>query len=218
MPTAFVPSLTSSRAPLANERQLRVVYPLPVALRLIALHRELSAQMKIRITEPTFWLGAERKAGDVLDNQQTGPFRSELSPGFGLKRVPQFVEMAEEIKQEPAPALAVPPPVTIEPPKVAPPASGSFAEATAAVLKPAPAVAVKPAANPLAARVRALTARRAKFQDVATGMLEQGEATMTKVETDGPAILEQAVNASHDELAAITDLGDSLKDMAAGNE
>jgi hypothetical protein len=84
---------------------VRVKYPLPVALRLQALHRQLNAQMKIKITEPVFFLHEDRKPGDVLDNVKTGPFRSRIIPG-GLELTPQFVEMAEEIKATIADAVA----------------------------------------------------------------------------------------------------------------
>ena len=177
--------------------------------------------MKIRITEDTFWLGHNRKIGEVLDGQVAGPFRTEPGPG-GLKRIPQFVEMAEQIQTPNPPQAAAPQPVTPPPvpadAQAAKPAAGTFAEATAAALKSAaPVASTKSAGNPLAARVRALTARRAKFQDVAAGILEQGEEAMTKVEADGPAILQRSVEASNDELAAITDLADSLKDMDRQN-
>ena len=54
--------------------------------------------MKIRITEPVFFLGSPRQPDDILDNVTVGPYRTQVIPG-GLSRTAQFVEMPEEIKQ-----------------------------------------------------------------------------------------------------------------------
>lgn len=191
----------------------RAYYPIPVAFRLMALHRELNAQMKIRITEPVFFLGADRKAGDILKDVASGPFRTKVVPG-GLERIPQFVEMPEEIKQIIQHAASAVPATPVQTPTsaVLPPAT--FADATAAVLKPAP---VAPKGNPLAARIRALATRRAKFGDLAASLLDSGEKQMTRIEADAPAVLQRANQAAQDELAAITDLGDSLQELNKTN-
>lgn len=183
--------------------------------------------MKIRITEPVFFNGEQRKIGDVLD-VQVGPFRTEVVPG-GLRRIPQFVEMAEEIKQNAAAetstqSTTAPSPAANEPEAnrgVAAPVAGSggpqvgtFGEATAAILKPAAPPA--PKGPSLAARVRALTARRAKSHDHLSGMLDIGETAMSQVETDGPKILQRVVDAAHDDISAIADLADALKEMGNG--
>lgn len=161
----------------------------------------------IRITEPVYFLGEQRKPGDVL-HAEMGPYRTETIPG-GLKRIAQFVDMPEEIKQviEQAAANAMPMQT-----------GGTAANAMPAVsVNPAPAAKVAPKANPLAARIRGLTTRRAKFQDYAASLLDEGEQAMGDIETNGPAILERSVQASQDELTAISDLGDSLKEMDRAN-
>lgn len=194
--------------------------------RLAALYRELTDPMRIKITERTVFQGKIVQPGDVIDGIARGPYRAVPAPGGHTgSYVQQFEVMANETEQEQVIVTARDvAPVTAEALQavaapiakpVAPPA-GSFAEATKAVLKPA-APAVRPAGNPLAARVRALTARRAKFQDMAGAVLDQGEEAMTRVETDGPVILQKALDASHDELDAIADLADSLKE-ASGNQ
>lgn len=175
-----------------------------VTRRLRSLHLEL---MRIRITEELFFFGKERHPGDVMD-VEVGPYRTEVMPG-GLRRIPQFVEMPEDTQEPDHPPVTEPTPVV--PPKA------TFADATASILNPTPVVAVAPKANPLAARVRALTARRAKFQDDAAAILGQGESMMTEIEATGPQILQRSVDASHDELTAIKDLGSSLNEMAASN-
>jgi hypothetical protein len=193
-----------------------------VTRRLEALYRELTRPVKrIRITEPVFWDGAQRRAGDILNasvqNGVTiGPMRTQVVLG-GLKRIPQFVEMAEENTQaatiamapapvaQPAPAAAVPPAPT--------PSPGTFADATATILKPAPA---KPTGS-LAARIRSLTSRKTKFQDLIAPLVAQTEETMTSIEATGPDILKRAAASAHDDLTAITDLDSAMKELAASN-
>lgn len=166
---------------------------------------------QIRITEPVYFLGEQRKAGDVL-HAEVGPYRTEIIPG-GLKRIPQFVEMPEDIKQtiqQAAPLIDTgtaanalnPPPLPT---------------ATPAVILSAAPVKTAPKANPLAARIRGLTERRAKFGDYAASLLDKGESAMGDIETNGPEILERSVQASQDELTAIEDLGNSLKEMDRAN-
>lgn len=175
-----------------------------VTRRLRSLYRELTDPMRIKITEPAFWLGQERKPGDILDNQITGPFRIEAGAG-GIKRIAQFVEMADENQQQTAQAAPL-----VD--------TGTAASAiqTPALIPPAAPAKTAPKANPIAARIRALTGRQAKFDDYAASLLDKGEAAMAKVETDGPAILERSVEAAQDKLTAITDLADSLKEMGNG--
>lgn len=160
-----------------------------------ALEQAVANMKKIRITEPVFFLGEQRQPGDIM-HAEVGPVRTERVPG-GLSRIPQFVEMPEEIKQtiEQAAASAMP----------------------AVTVNAAPAPKIAPKANPLAARIRGLTTRRAKFQDYAASLLDEGEKAMGDIETNGPAILERSVQASQDELTAISDLGDSLKEMDRAN-
>lgn len=144
--------------------------------------------MRFRITEPTFWRGQERKVGDELEDV-AGPFRTQLGAG-GLQKINQFVELPEQIVTEPT----IPPPVT-------------------------PIPAPKPVAKstPLAARVRALTGRNARFQDAAGLLLSDGEKAMTTLETDGPGILQRATQSMQDGVTAIIDLGDSLKELDRAN-
>lgn len=118
---------------------------------------------------------------------EVGPYRN-VATGGGLQRIAQFVEMPDEIKE--------------------------VLQGTA----PAAPVAAKPTKpNPLAARLRALTARRAKFQDFAAGLLDTGEKHMTDLETTGPAILQRAVENAKDEIDAIVDMDDAMKQFAASN-
>ncbi len=173
------------------------------ALRFSVYAKELAKAvdaMRFRITEPVFFWGKERHAGEIME-APVGPYRN-FPTGGGLQRIPLFVEMPEEIKQTIEQAAGTP---TVAP------------AATAVVeSKPAP-IKVAPKANPLAARIRALTTRRAKFQDEASAILAQGETVMTQIEANGPDILKRAHQASFDELTAITDLGSSLKEMDATN-
>lgn len=184
----------------------RVVYPLPIALRLIALHAELNAQMKIRITEPVFFLGLDRKAGDILDCE-VGPYRSKIIPG-GLARIPQFVQMPEEIKQ------------TIEQAAVAhvtpPPPKASFAEATAAVLKP-PAPPAKPAGVSLAGQIAALTTRRRKLNRTIEVELAAYTEKLVEVETRLPEVMAKANARVEDEATSLGDLDTSLTDFVGAN-
>ena len=71
-------------------------YPLATAIRLRLLHRELNAQMRFRITEPTFFLHKAREIGEIME-APVGPYRN-VATGGGLQRIPQFVEMPDEIK------------------------------------------------------------------------------------------------------------------------
>lgn len=177
--------------------------------------------MRIRITEPVFFQGSQRRVGEQLD-VTVGPYRTQIIPG-GLSRIPQFVEMPEEIKQVIQEAVkqtvapgdvgsvaAVLPSVTLPQQATNALAPAQAPQTAAQMVAPAK---VAPKANPLAARVRALTTRRAKFQDYAASVLGAGETAMTQIEANGPAILERSVQASQDELTAITDLGDLLKEM-----
>lgn len=171
-----------------------------------ALEQAVANMKTIRITEPVYFLGEQRKPGDVL-HAEMGPYRTETIPG-GLKRIAQFVEMPEEIKQVIEQATQAAPLMD----------TGTAANAMPAVsVNAAPAAKVAPKANPLAARIRGLTTRRAKFQDYAAKLLDDGEKAMGDIETHGPLILERSVQASQDELTAISDLGDSLKEMDRAN-
>jgi hypothetical protein len=164
--------------------------------------------MRFRITEPTFFLHKERKVGEIME-APVGPYRNFATSG-GLQRIPQFVEMPDEIKEIIQDAAAAPaPPVEAVLPMPSP----------LPVADPAAAAPKRPIAkpNPLAARVRALTARRAKFQDFAAGLLDTGEKHMTEMEQQGPLILTRAVESAKDEIDAIVDLDDAMKQFAASN-
>jgi hypothetical protein len=50
--------------------------------------------MKYRITEPTFWMGQDRKPGDILTGE-TGPYRPFRSENGKMDRVAQFVEIGD---------------------------------------------------------------------------------------------------------------------------
>src|ERR1700689_5479419 len=73
-----------------------VKYPLSTAIRLRLLHRELNAQMRFRITESTFFLHKAREIGEIME-APVGPYRN-VATGGGLQRIPQFVQMPDEIK------------------------------------------------------------------------------------------------------------------------
>jgi hypothetical protein len=150
--------------------------------------------MRIRITEPVFFHGQQRRVGEQMV-VPLGPYRTQVIPG-GLSRIAQFVEMPDETT------------VPVEIPAPTPAAQGAASVA---------AIKVAPKANPLAARIRSLTTRRAKFQDTAAAILTESESAMTEVEATGPAILKRAAAASTDELTAITDLATSLKELDATN-
>jgi hypothetical protein len=178
-------------------------YPLATAFRLRLLHRELNAQMRFRITEPTFFLHKDREIGEIME-APVGPYRN-VATGGGLQRMPQFVEMPDEIKDIIQTAVA-------NEAKDAP----TVLTVPSVVNAPSP-VKVAPKANPLAARIRALTTRRAKFQDDAAAILGPAETAMTEIETNGPVVLKRAAQASNDEMTAITDLATSLKELDATN-
>jgi len=195
----------------------RAVYPIPVALRLMALHREFNSFMRFRITEPVFFLGQDRKVDEIME-APVGPYRN-FPTGGGLQRIPQFVEMPEEItqvsKEATAPAASSQQPAVAQ--QAAPASPGTTAPPAPTPLPSVSPVKVAPKANPLASRIRALATRRAKFQDAAAAILADAEHDMTVVETTGPAVLKRAAAASNDELTAITDLGSSLKELDATN-
>ena len=75
---------------------------------------DLGSPMKFEITEPVFFLGKDRKPGDILDNP-TGPYKYQ--PGTG-KRIAQFVELPSENK--PVAVAPVPPPIPTPLPSVSP--------------------------------------------------------------------------------------------------
>jgi hypothetical protein len=152
--------------------------------------------MRFEITEPTFFWGKQRQVGEIME-APVGPYRN-FATGGGLQRIPQFIEMPEEIVETMQTAVAA-----------------SSVQPTAPSV--APAIKIAPKANPLAARIRSLTTRRAKFQDEASSILAQGETAMAAIEANGPAILKRASQASTDELTAIADLATSLKELDATN-
>jgi len=190
--------------------------------RLEKLHRELSRFMKIRIIEPTFFLGQERKVGDILDHVETGPFRNQVIPG-GLTLIPQFVEMPDEIKQiiqgavaeiSPTQVPAAPSPVITEVAAAAP-ARGSFGEATAVILKPA-----APAATPVsrtAATLSALAGRRRKLEEQIGVEATDYAKLLDEVETAVPQTFTKAKESLADRKASLGEISDSLKDLAGSN-
>lgn len=194
----------------------RARYPLHIALRLTQLHRELNAQMDIKITEPVFFLGSDRRPGDVLHNVESGPFRTQVIPG-GLQRIPQFVEMAEEIQQQAAAAPAVSPTSATlpkpEPVAAVKPAPGSFAEANAAVLKPAPAKPI----NRTAALLSGLASRRRKLEQSIVDQAEDYASQLSAIEQEVPQVFAKASASLEDRKANLDELSDSLKDLAGSN-
>ncbi len=200
------------------------------------LHQELSTFMRIRITEPTFFLGQERKAGDVLENVQVGPFRTHVVQG-GLARIPQFVEMAEEIKQAPEQVVVtaaevgsvaavvvtsemvpeVKPIAVLDKPEVVPvkPAAGTFGEALASIQKP-----VSPPLRPESATVgmlAALTARRRALHKTTQEKIVAFTQRLADQEVSVPKVFAKANARLDDEIAASDDFDSSLKDFAGAN-
>jgi hypothetical protein len=172
--------------------------------RLEALYRELEP-MKFRITEKTFFWGKEREPGEVMD-APTGPYRNTVVGGHGLVRVPQFEEIpVTEETAAPAP--------TVQTPTQPPPAS--FAEATAAVIKPA----AKPSApiSKTTALLSSLTTRRRKLEEMIVTEATDYSQQLAAMESSAPQIFTQAKTSLDDRQAALNDLSDSLKDFASAN-
>src|SRR5581483_8518979 len=144
--------------------------------------------MRFRITEPTFFWGKHRQPGEIME-APTGPYRN-FATGGGLQRIPQFIEMPDENAQAIQHIAAN---------NAQPIVQQATQQSTAAPLA-VPQVTIKaaPKANPLAARIRALTTRRAKFQDEAASILDPAETAMTQIESDGPMILKKVSNAATD--------------------
>jgi hypothetical protein len=168
--------------------------------------------MKIRITEPVFFLGSQRKPDDVLDNVQVGPFRTNVIPG-GLQRIPQYVEMPEEIKEviQKAVAQAEILPATIPANK---PVPGSFGEATAAVLRPQTApMPISRTAGILAG----LASRRRKLEEMIVHQAIAYADKLTVIENHAPQIFDKANTSLDDRQTHLSDLADSLKDFATSN-
>lgn len=171
--------------------------------RLEALYAELTKPMKIRITEDTFFYGQERRAGDVM-NAPDGPYKNTVVGGKGLVRVPQFVELPEQIMTEtqPTPEPAVPPPA-------------SFGEATAAVLKPVPKPATQAKTN--ASLLSQLATRRNKLHDTIKTNIDDYAKRLTDMETQAPAVFVKANALLDDEHAGFRALEDSLQEFAGAN-
>lgn len=182
-----------------------------ITRRLRALYIEI---MKIRITEDVFFLGQQRHVGDVMD-VQLGPYRTEPRPG-GLRRIPQFVEMAEEtnLSAQVANARADAAPV-VPASAVATPAPGTFAEATAAVIKPAPAPAKQASAT--IGMMQALTARRMKLHQATQDQIHAFAKRLDEREAAMPKVFEKANAKLDDEIAAEQSFDDSLNDFAGAN-
>lgn len=208
---------------------MRARYPLRTALRLTALHRELNAQMDIRITEPVFFLGSQRRVGEVIRDVDDGPYRTQLSqtvspqnPG-GLTRIPQFVEMPEEIKTiiqdaagavQGAPVVAAPA-VTASPPPAPTPAPGTFGEALRSIQNPAP----KPVApvNPTASLLSGLASRRRKLEQSIVSEAQAYAKELTAIESEIPQVFARASTSLSDRRASLGELDESLKDFAGSN-
>lgn len=176
--------------------------------------------MRIRITEPTFFLGQDRKEGDILDQVEVGPFRTKVIPG-GLARIPQFVEMPEEIKRTIAVAAAdvgkvedILPPMPAQQANALTPAPGSFGEATAAVLKPAAAAAP---ISRTAALLSGLAARRRKLEETIANEADAYAKHLDEVEGHVPAVFSKAKTSLDDRQASLGEIDASLKEFAGAN-
>jgi hypothetical protein len=169
--------------------------------------------MKITITEPTFFLGENRKPGDVID-VEVGPFRTQVIPG-GLTRIKQFVEMPEEIKQVLQDAVGGAVVAAAPPEEIAPaPAAGTFAEATAAVLKPV----VPPApVSRTAAMLSALAGRRRKLEEAISTEAIAYAKELSEAEAAIPAAFTQAKESLADRRASLGEIVDSAKELAGSN-
>ena len=178
--------------------------------------------MRFRITEPTFFLHQDRTIGEIME-APVGPYRM-VATGGGLQRIAQFVEMPDEIKEiiqvaaadvgNVASILPIPPPSPVEQP--AKPANGSFAEATAAVLKPA-AAAPSPV-NKTAGILSALALRRRKLEESIVNDATDYGKELSALETDAPAVFVKAKESLADRRASLGEFSESLKDFAGAND
>jgi hypothetical protein len=172
--------------------------------RLEALYHELEP-MRFRITEPVFFWGKQRQVGEVMD-APAGPYRNTVVGGQGLVRVPQFEEIpVTEETAAPAPIVQTP----------TPPPPASFAEATAAVIKPV----AKPSApvNKTIVLLSNLTTRRLKLEEMIVTEATDYSQELAAMETSAPKIFTKAKTSLADRQAALNDLSDSLKDFASAN-
>lgn len=176
--------------------------------RLTLLLREINRAMRIKITEPVFFFGEMRRVGEEMD-VQVGPYRLEPVKG-GLTRIPQFVEMPEEIKQVIQEAAAAP--IAAQP---MPPPVGSFAEATKAVLKPAPLP--KPVSL-TASLLTSLAGRRRKLEESIVTEAQAYAKELIEIETSVPSTFAKAKSSLSDRKASLSEIDTSLMDFAGAND
>ncbi len=183
--------------------------------RLEALYHEL-APMKFRITQPVFFWGKERQVGEIME-APVGPYKNTLVGGQGLVRVPQFEEIpvTEETQTVISNQAANPAPITIATSAVNTPLPASFAEATAAIVKPAnkPATQAKTTASLLSQ----LATRRNKLHDTIKADIDTYAKRLADMETNAPAVFVKANTMLDDEQSGFKDLEDSLQEFAGAN-
>lgn len=177
--------------------------------------------MRFRITEPTFFLHQDRTVGEIME-APVGPYRM-VATGGGLQRIAQFVEMPDQIKEiievattdagNVASILPVPAPSPIEQPTK--PANSSFAEATAAVLKPSTAAPAP--ISKTAGILSALASRRRKLEETIIKEATDYGRELSAFETDAPAVFVKAKESLADRKASLGELSESLKDFAGSN-
>lgn len=171
--------------------------------------------MNIRITEPVFFFGKLRQPGDILENVSDGPYRTQVIAG-GLSRTPQFVEMAEEIKNA---AEVVPPSSAAVP---------AQAKVASEPLPPAPVVPPPVVLTPVTkvttpvsrtgAMLTALAMRRMRLEQTIQSQAQAYAAKLTELEQAVPATFTKGLESLDDRLANLNDLDASLKDLAGSND
>ena len=188
-----------------------VKYPLATAIQLRLLHRELNAQMRFRITEPTFFLHKAREIGEIME-APVGPYRN-IATGGGLQRIPQFVQMPDEIKDVIVNAVKADPPV--EKQTVTSAEVGTFADATASVLKPA--ASPKPVSR-TASVLTALAGRRRKLEETIITEATAYAKKLGEVEAGVPSTFAKASASLDDRQASLGEIDASLVDFAGAND
>lgn len=164
--------------------------------------------MRFRIIEPVFFLHAQREIGDIIE-APVGPYRN-VAGAFGLQRIPQFVEMPDEIKD-----IIVNAAQDAEKQTVAAADVGSFAEATAAVLKP---VAAPAPVSRTADVLTALAIRRRKMEETIITEATAYAKRLGEVETSIPTTFAKASASLDDRQASLGEIDASLIDFAGAND
>jgi hypothetical protein len=154
--------------------------------------QEWREAVKIKINEPVFFEGQNRQVGEILDVER-GPYR-KVAPAsypsqYGYDLVPQFEELATEIKA--SPVTDTPPPIP-----------------------PTPAAVTKPAS---VSKISLLAQRVARFHDTAikeadatNTLLDTGEPMMAQAFTNA----QSSIKGVQQDIQSVLDV---LKDLPGSN-